>query len=919
MIELVAYRGSTPGEDGLRRELGGGRVTYLVATAALQGHRSELTPDAQREDERTVHLTFPRAVRWLMPERPLARGEQRVLLGRAADAVAAGNPRERLQLRHDLDALARALAELDVDGVDLADPGAAAEWAALWASPALGDVLTRLQAAMAAPALRAQAEGRRSFEAAARDWIESRPDLGDRLVLEGFTFLTDQQRHLVRVAAEDRPVVCCFAYRPDQPEAFAALRRTYAEWWPAEGPRFLDGDGSDEGEPESALVAVRRELFRPDATHRTPDGSLTLESFPHRHEEVAACIDRIAVYLADGRPAREIAVVTPRRGQYDSILQEEVALRRLGITVGVPPRLLLLTPLGRFALTLYQIWSDGRLLLTPEQFETILASGWLGARVRQSGQEFRSVKAQLFTRCRTREQWDTVIGDLLARVPPAGGGPGRLASEWLDRGDVLVWAEALEQVERLAEGLFAAGEQSIGGHVSRLLEALQAMSDEHLLESERRVVERIREALLEVGEATSLNMRPEEFGEVLTGLAREREEAESEEEELPTRPDRLWVTTPEGIDGMTRQVVILLGATSEQLPRPATDRWPRWDHDLEAHLVKERYYFLAVTRAAGETLHASHPKTTPEGRAAPSPYLLRLGPVEDRSPLSAAAPPPRPDPPARPAAALRDEYHLAELAHYALCPFRYKLERLEPRARRYREPFHVQILAQGRWIDAALICTEQQGATVRKPDEAVGLLLAAMGSVRDDVHAQFPGLRPLSWLTVEDRVTRSLEGLGRQAAGEGTFGLEFVAAPATALDVIDGDRVIEVDVSVRHAYRRGWVLYPITEDAVHEEWVLPVRNPEPDAQQTIVLDGTTVFASRAHAFSWWRKAIRTAFAQAGGVKNAAVAEQVDADHRHLVSEVRGMVGELEQGRFPKHPGEQCTYCAVRDECMGLSP
>lgn len=915
MVELVAYRALPPEDEVLRRELGDGRPTYLVATAALQGHRSKLAPDAQREGEWTVHLTFPRAVRCLMPERPLARSEQRVLLGRAADAVAGDDERRRLQLRHDLDALATALAELDVAGVDLSDPAEAAAWADRWASPALGDVLTRLQAELRTPRLRSHAQNRRSFEAAARDWIESRPDLGDRLVLEGFTFLTPQQRHLIRVANEDRPVVCCFAYRPDQPEAFAALERTYAEWWPPEGPRFLDGDGSDDPEPASTLEAVRGQLFRPDAKAHPADGSLTVEAFPHRHDEVAACIDRVAEHLAAGRSADQIAIVTPRRRQYDSILQEEVALRSLGVAVGVPPRLLLLTPLGRFALTLYEIWSDGRLRLTPDQFETILASGWLGARVRQSAQEFRAVKAQLFTRCRTRDQWDDVLDGLLDRTPAAGAGPGRLASEWLDRADVTVWAEALEQIERIAEGLFAVGEQSIGGHVRRLLEALQAMSDEHLLEQERLVVERIREALIEAGEATSLNMRPEEFGEVLTGLAREREEAEAEEE-FTTRPDRLWVTTPEGIDGMSRELVILLGGTSEQVPRPATDRWPRWDFDLDEHLDKERYYFLAVTRAAGTALHASYPTSTHEGRAAPSPYLLRLGPVEDRS-VPAAPSTPAARPPAPPAATSRNDYQLGELAHYALCPFRYKLERLEPRTRRYREPFHVQILAEGRWIDAALTWVEQQRRRSQRADETVACLLEGMEAVRDDVQAQFPGLRPLSWLTVEGEVTRSLEHIGRFAAGDENFWVEFIAAPAAPVDLIVDARPVSVDASVRHAYRRGIITFPITNDVVHEEWVLPVASPEPGAQVWGVLDGTTVFASRNHAFAWWGKAIRTALARTQTIRNEAKARQVEADHRQLVEDIRTIVGELERGGFPKHPGEQCTYCAVRDECMGL--
>jgi hypothetical protein len=480
----------------------------------------------------------------------------------------------------------------------------------------------------------------------------------------------------------------------------------------------------------------------------------------------------------------------------------------------------------------------------------------------------------------------------------------------------VVWAEALEQIERIAEGLFAAGEQSIGGHVRRLLEALQAMSDEHLLEQERLVVERIREALTEAGDATSLSLRPEEFGEVLTGLAREREEAEADEEEFPTRPDRLWVTTPEGIDGMTREVVILLGATSEQLPRPASDRWPRWDYDLDAHLEKERYLFLAVTRAAGATLHASHPKATHEGRAAPSPYLLRLGPVADRS-LPAAPPAVAERPPARAAPTSRNDYVLSELAHYGLCPFRYKLERLEPRTRRYREPFHVQILAQGRWIDAALTWAERQRRRFQRADETVAFLLEGMEAARDDVQAQFPGLRPLSWLTVEDRVTRSLTDIGVFATDGQTFWVEFIPARAAPINVIADDRAIGIDASVRHAFQRGVIVYPITQDVMHEEWVLPVKTPEPDADQWLDLEGTTVFSTRGHAFAWWGKAIRTAFARTGPVLNAAYGQVVEADHAQLVEDIRTVVGELERGGFPKHPGEQCTYCAVRDECMGL--
>ena len=72
-----------------------------------------------------------------------------------------------------------------------------------------------------------------------------------------------------------------------------------------------------------------------------------------------------------------MAIVTRNGGEFVTVLQEEV--RRLGVLerLGIEPGLLLLTPVGRFALALYDLNAAGRLEHTPGQFEMMIASGWL--------------------------------------------------------------------------------------------------------------------------------------------------------------------------------------------------------------------------------------------------------------------------------------------------------------------------------------------------------------------------------------------------------------------------------------------------------------------------------------------------------------------------------------------------------------
>src|SRR5206468_4110349 len=57
----------------------------------------------------------------------------------------------------------------------------------------------------------------------------------------------------------------------------------------------------------------------------------------------------------------------------------------------------------------------------------------------------------------------------------------------------------------------------------------------------------------------------------------------------------------------------------------------------------------------------------------------------------------------------RHTYTVHELSHHALCPRRYALERIDPRAALYTDAFHVRLLAEAAWHDAAYRALEQDG------------------------------------------------------------------------------------------------------------------------------------------------------------------------------------------------------------------
>lgn len=888
-VSLWAYAGRPPESAAIRRAFGldGCRFTYFVATTAQEAERGDLQPAGQR-DEGRFHgyaLVFAAAVRALMGGAAgLSRSEERILTGRALAQVASSELDE-LRLRHDVAAWAEALADFDARGIDLATEGARLTWA----HPALGDLLAKLREARTNAALTDYQGAVEGFEATARRWALDGPDLGDVVVFEGFTFLTPLQELVIETAAgAGAEVVVLFPY--DDTERFEAVRATYERWW-GDGPAVF-------------------------ASEPRPLPTVEVEAYEHAHQEAAACVQRLAELLAAGYEPSDVAVVAPFRSGFDTVLQEEAELQELPVRIGVPPRLLLLTPVGRFVLDLFGVWQGDGLHMTADQFEVLLASGWLGAATQESASEFRLVKEQLFAHVRTADAWRQALSLVRPRTSAAAVERGsRLPGDWLTDDDVQRWREALAAVERIASRLFRTAPMAVGEHVRRLLDELAALPEAQRFESEQRILERLTAALEEAADARSLDVTSREFGDLLVALAREREEAAQVEEAVHAAPDKfVWVTTPEGIDGVERAVVLAIGLSDEAVPRPYQEPWPEGGDRRDQHVARERYQFHAVERAATERLVLSYSRRGRRGPVGPSPFLLRFGdpPAPATVPMAPpAAPEGRPVLPAR-----RARYLLSELAHFGLCPYRYKVERLDPRARRYRSGFHLKLLAQGRWLERIY---EWAAADARPLDQErlLSELRGGLAATEAEVQAEFPALRPLVWREVRARVDRQLAW--RSGTWRG-FRMKFAATKPGRYEVVRDGRAVVVTAESPMAQWHGKVPDPAPDAMALEEWTYPADNDD-TSPVPVDIDGTVGFASRYAAFRWWLDGLKHA------TKHAALdpadlnprAAPIRTGYATHQATVARLVAAIEEGEFPKRPGTHCHFCPAQDECLGLRP
>jgi hypothetical protein len=930
-INILRYAGRPPSAAEIRAAVGiapEAPYTYLVATAALERQRCKdgLGGQHQLKKQMSVNALYPeemqllfhKAIRHFIARPMLTRTEERVLIQRAIRALAQGDRVVAEQLRRDVFAWRDVLAEMEEEGVDLSVGGASS---LQWAHPDLRGIATQLQATYR-KMRRSSGRAKSTFEESARHYLQSRYVPTPIVVMEGFTRLTPlQQEFIERCAQVDG--LCLWIvlpHNPDQQPGFAALDRTYERF--VNRARLLELSTLALGEQPS-LAHLQTGLFSQKAAPRAcADDAVSLRAFPHRNDEVANCVSEVIRLIHQERclVGQDIAIVCSDPQGMAPLLREEAELLGFPDLFTIPPRQLLLTPVGRFILVLYEVWKSGTLEMDAQQLAALLASGWLGGHAQKGAELFVAVSHQHFGFCRSESQWNDAFDGIEQQMGAGdkvlGALAERLPSSLVTIDDLVTWREALDITVRLCKRVFTSGEKPIGDHILLLLDEIEQLDPHRMLQTEREVLADIRAALADIVSSHSVAIDAHEFGEVLSGLIRERED--DHDGDLPgsspgTRPQQVWVVGPEGIDNIERHTVFFLGADESRMPAPGSPPWPRITWSAQEHIERQRYRFLAVVRAARRRLLMSYARQDWEKQHQPSPYLDEAARLLGRSlgadtVASHSVSSQKQPPVAKPIRVERDGYRLSQLAIYRLCPYRFKMEVLTEGGGRYTSTWQLEWLARGIWLAEVFHHVATLAPGPHSAAECRSLIEKAIDAVRPNVEKRLPSLRSLAWPGIEHDLRNTLAYLldppGQQSRP--LLGVDIPHPRNKVWDVvIGGNRHVKVTAEADFQVRRGTYLDFMKETNQSALWLNAGRH-----DQAISEDADPdehLFKTLRAAVKWWTEL------------TYSITGRKPSQRPDKLMELLECIQKLEQGNFRKNPGHHCRYCPVVDTCMGLKP
>ncbi|RNB92512.1 hypothetical protein EDM56_02115 [Brevibacillus fluminis] len=950
MLTLFTYENQRPNRTVLEKFVFKGRkYTYLTATKALAVKRVEdgVIPDEQllndeKGNSRKLAL-FAEVIRaWTKREFDLSsRGEEKTMLFRAMNEVSKGDPKLRDLLRHDFPSWIRILYDLAGQGIDLRSVNLPADKRNQLVNPVIETHLKDIQSSFYNMLDR---EGKKVYEAAARDYLSTSPVPFDLVVMEGFTFLTDLQKWFIKQCDESgKEVVFLVPYREQQQKAYRIITETYQ--FVGKNRFKLDtpllSDQEDIAHIQKYLLQTGEPVRYP-----APTANVILRQYANRDRELQGCLGELKEWFESGLyEPKDVAIVMRRSKEFIDRLRDYMAMKPLqyidkasgqkkNVELATNPRLLLLTPMGRFILTLYQIWQDNKLYLESNELESIISSGWLGATVQDSTPTFRAVKYQYFTTCRTKDDWVNVLNQLkhdceeetIFRVPV------KLADAEIIR----KWIEVIHLLDSVCSRLFRLGEKSVARHIQILQEELNKMLPKDLRKAERQVLEHIQSVFKDLSNFYSIPITTEEFGDAIHALTRgQSEEEEDDDQEIDdANPAQLRIVTPETLDGMLYKAVIYVGCDNVHAPVLYPEPWPFYTDGREQHLAKERYMFLTVVRASTGKLVLSYSQRDSDRSFQPSTYMQEIKKllgtkmvtqgILDTLDLERSHDGVK-DVKVR--SAKRKEYGLNELAQYGLCPLRYRLELLHPEARMYRSEWQLEIYAQGIWLHYIYGLMEQKNGTPlrRRRDEFFQDLLGFMEETREGIKKMFPAFSPVTWHAIELQVKGQLKKF--RDLRYKYFRKIFKGSKESLRVMLDNDheeRTIKINLNIPFMAGTARFDVAILGDIQTGEWLLPGEAEEKEKSRDkeegeIELDGVRLFRTQYQAVSWWRNSIHAFFVvekEQKAVDNWYT-NMLEMHYASMPEKINHLIKSIEQNKFPKHAGEHCTSCPVRLECLGI--
>ncbi|HZG70097.1 MAG TPA: hypothetical protein VEY51_01050 [Chondromyces sp.] len=951
MLTLYTYENQRPDREVIEKYIIKDRkYTYLTATKALatQRENDQLIPDVQRftdeDGQERKKALFADVIRaWTKEEYALSsRGDEKTMLFRAMNEVSKGDTHLRELLRHDFSSWIRILYDLAAEGIDLRRTQLPQGKRDQLVNPLIETHLKNIQTSFYNSL---DKEGKRLFESAAREYLSVKPAPNDLVIMEGFTFLTELQKWLIQnCEKKGKEVVFIVPYREEQEQAFRIITETYGFVW---GNRHsLETVQLSDKEDISHVQKHFLQTGRPVRfVGATPNA--TLKQYANRDRELQGCLEQLKEWFEteDYQP-EDVVVVMRRSKEFIDRVRDYMAMNPLTYTdkesgqkrrveLASSPRLLLLTPMGRYILTLYQIWQGNKLVLEPNALESILASGWLGASVQDSTPAFRAVKHQYFTHCETKDNWLNVLKQLQLDCEKETN--FRLPVKLVDDEIIRKWIEVIQLLDSVCSRLFSNGETSVARHIQVLQEELNKMLPKDLRKVEREVLEQIQSVFQDLSEYYSIPITTEEFGDAIHALTKGQREEEEEEDQddAEMNPALLRIVTPESVDGMLYRGVIYVGCDNVHVPVLYPEPWPFYVDGRERHLAKERYMFMTVIRSASEKLVLSYSQKDGDRSFQPSTYMqeiekllgseIQIQGILDTLDLSLAHNGVKS---VKVRSAKRKSYDLQELAHYGLCPLRYRLELLHPEARMYRSEWQLEIYAQGVWLNHiyGLLEESEEVSPQKDSDTFYSQLLRFLELSRLEMRNIFPAFSPITWHAIELQVKSKLKSFSEDRS---RYFRKIVNGNKESFRVmVDGgyeEQTIKINIDVPYMVKTARFDAAILSDIQTVEWLLPgeaenEKNGREAIEQEIEVDGVRLFRTQYQAVTWWRNAINAYFVVEKKQKatDNAYTRMLEEHFLRMPEKIAHWVQSIEQNKFPKHAGEHCTSCPVRLECLGIT-
>jgi hypothetical protein len=831
----------------------------------------------------------------------------------------------------------KALAELASDGHDLT-MGIPNHLKSQLVNPFVGILLEELQREYYREF---KDNNKRLFEKEARVQIPHLP-LADVIILEGFTYFTPLQKYFVNECHRSgNDVVFIVPFNKTQDKGFERIKTTYfhdQDFNTLTHEHWYNPPVSDKED----ITILQKHLFgNPFLKIENEVRNVHLISYPNRDREILSCIETIKEWFDGDYKPSEVAIVVRNLHEFKEIFQDFVHAaqltyktekgERIPVTFPSPSRLLLLTPVGRFILTLYDIWYNNELHISNEQLETVLSSGWLGASSQDSTIEFRAVKHQFFLHCETRRDWTIAFDELERLKREELAVSERMPLTIVTEKNIQQWRNTLGLLEEICKRIFLSTTEGISEHIKILQDQLNLLEVENIRQHEQDVLQKIQDVFSELQELYAIPMTTSEFGEALHALVSKNVKDEEEDDKgHPDQESMLWIATPEGIDGLERKAILYMAVDNQHVPAQLPMSWPFFDDGRNVHQQKERYMFLTVVRSVTEKLVISCCRNDGNRKLEPSTYMMeieRLLQCKIETPkikdlidakLAPIFIPSQLRTPQR-----KKRFKLNELVQYGLCPLRYSLEKRHPEAKVYRNDWQLEVFAQGVWMEktfeslATYYGYDRKRKGIRKVYE---LFLRAANYVETNVRKLFPSFDEVTWHGIKQQIQKQFQYYAQ--TGDGDYDIHFVKGENKSFELLSNDEsqeVIKIDIDIPFYLNSGSISYTLLDSVSTYEWLLPGKKEELEKIESKKQDDEDdlhLFPNLYEARQWWRQVINGVLAS--GKHRRSSYEQ--SSYEYYIESKKVLSHWIEgiwTNKFPANIGDHCKVCPVRTECLGV--